>query len=309
MYEVQYVETFGAWKSLVSESFVPLHCEQVRPGNFAGRISGAQFGDIGVMEVAANAHSVCRTGELLEAGEAPQFKLNLQLDGHGLLLQGGRETMLRPGDMAIYDTDKPYTLLFEEDSRTLVLMFPQHLLGLPPGNASEITAVGFGRDNQLGSAISPFLTQLSQIFPKLDESIGRRLASNVVDLLGSVVASELHDLADVLDDGKSRQIRRIQQYIDQHLADVELNPGSIANAHFLSLRSLHSLFAETGHTVSEWIRLRRLERCRRDLADPLQLRVPVGAVGARWGLPDAAHFSRVFRMQYGCSPTAFRLSL
>ena len=309
MYEVECVESFGAWKSLVSESFVPLHCEQVRPGNFSGRISGAQFGDIGVMEVAANAHSVRRTGDLLDAGDAPQFKLNLQLGGHGLLLQGGRETLLRPGDMAIYDTEKPYTLLFEEDVRTLVLMFPQQLLGLPLGDASEITAVGFGNDNQLGSAVSPFLTQLSQIFPTLDEPMGRRLASNVVDLLGSVVASELHEHTDVLDDGKSRQIRRIQQYIDQHLADVELNPSTIANAHFLSLRSLHSLFAETGHTVSEWIRMRRLERCRRDLADPLQQRVPVGAIGARWGLPDAAHFSRVFRTHYGCSPTAFRLSV
>ena len=309
MYEIQCVESFGAWKSLVSESFVPLHCEQVRSGNFAGQIAGAQFGDVGVMEVAANAHAVRRTGDLLDAGDEPQFKLNLQLGGHGLLLQGGRETLLRPGDMAIYDTEKPYTLLFEEDVRTLVLMFPQHLLGLPAGDASEITAVGFGVENQLGAALSPFLTQLAQIFPRLEEPIGRRLASNIIDVLGTVLASELHERAGVLDGEKARLIRQIQDYIDQHLADIELSPGSIANAHFISLRSLHNLFADTGHTVSEWIRQRRLERCRRDLADPLQLRVPVGAIGARWGLPDAAHFSRVFRSFYGCSPTAFRLSI
>ncbi|PQZ85755.1 AraC family transcriptional regulator [Arthrobacter sp. MYb227] len=309
MYDVQRVESFGAWKSLVSESFVPLHCEQIRPGNFSGKIAGAQFGDVGVMEVAANAHLVRRTGDLLDAGDTPQFKLNLQLGGHGLLLQDGRETLLRPGDMAIYDTEKPYTLLFEEDSRTLVLMFPQHLLGLPAGDASEITAVGFGVENQLGAALSPFLTQLAHVFPRLEEPIGRRLASNVVDVLGTVLASELHERAGVLDGGKARHIRQIQDYIDRHLADSELSPGSIANAHFISLRSLHHLFAETGHTVSEWIRLRRLERCRRDLADPLQLRVPVGVIGARWGLPDAAHFSRVFRSFYGCSPTAFRLSI
>lgn len=58
--------------------------------------------------------------------------------------------------------------------------------------------------------------------------------------------------------------------------------------------------------MARWIRERRLERCRRDLLDPLHREVPVSAIGARWGLADPAHFSRLFRAEYGRSPTQYR---
>ena len=61
------------------------------------------------------------------------FKLNLQLEGTGLLIQDNREAVLRPGDLAIYDTNRPYTLAFEEQARMMVVMFPHDALSLPPG--------------------------------------------------------------------------------------------------------------------------------------------------------------------------------
>ncbi|WP_286166604.1 helix-turn-helix domain-containing protein [Arthrobacter sp. AQ5-05] len=303
---MQHVDSFGAWKALVSSAFVPLHSEPVRAGSFAGSIAGSQFGSVGVMEVEATAHVVRRTENLLAAGDQPQFKLNLQISGHGILLQDGRETLLRPGELAIYDTQRPYTLLFEEEFKTLVLMFPQQQLGLPATQVREMTATTIGTEHPLGRAITPFLGQLAGLLPHMQGPVGHRLATNAVDLLSTLLAAELHEHDGSAVDGHHRQIRSIQAYIDEHLSDPELCPGSIAEAQYVSLRSLHKIFAESGHTVAEWIRTRRLEQCRRDLSDPIQHHVPVGAVGARWGLPDAAHFSRVFRAAYGNSPSAFR---
>ena len=45
-------------------------------------------------------------------------------------------------------------------------------------------------------------------------------------------------------------------------------PERIAKAHFISTRYVHKLFQPEGTTVSAWIRSRRLEGARRDLADP-----------------------------------------
>jgi AraC-like DNA-binding protein len=72
------------------------------------------------------------------------------------------------------------------------------------------------------------------------------------------------------------------------------------------VRYLHRLFEAQDTTVAAWIRRRRLERCRRDLADPAFRGVPVSAVAARWGLPDPAHFSRLFRRTYGLPPAEYR---
>jgi AraC-like DNA-binding protein len=74
----------------------------------------------------------------------------------------------------------------------------------------------------------------------------------------------------------------------------------------MSVRSLYSLFEEQETSVAGWIRHRRLERCRRDLLDPARLAEPVSAVAARWGITNAAHFSRAFRAVYGTTPVDYR---
>jgi AraC-like DNA-binding protein len=58
--------------------------------------------------------------------------------------------------------------------------------------------------------------------------------------------------------------------------------------------------------VCDWIRAERLERCRSDLRDPAYADVSISAIASRWGLPSAPHFSRLFRLAYGCSPREFR---
>jgi AraC-like DNA-binding protein len=99
---------------------------------------------------------------------------------------------------------------------------------------------------------------------------------------------------------------RIRAFIEQRLADPELTPATIAAEHHISLRYLHKLFHGQGITVAGWIRDRRLERCRRDLADPTLTARPISAVAARWGFTNPAHFSQAFRAAYGLSPRQFR---
>jgi len=100
----------------------------------------------------------------------------------------------------------------------------------------------------------------------------------------------------------------VQAFIQQNLGDSGLTPAAIAAAHHISLRSLHQLFHDEGLTVAGWIRQRRLERCRRDLADPALAARPVAAIAARWGYPSAAEFSRAFRAAHGVPPAEYRRS-
>ena len=88
--------------------------------------------------------------------------------------------------------------------------------------------------------------------------------------------------------------------------DCDLAPGPVAAAHYISVRYLYRLFEAQGTTVAAWIRHRRLERCRADLADPALGSTPVSAVAARWGLPDSAHFNRLFKRAYGLPPAEYR---
>ncbi|MBR7673979.1 helix-turn-helix domain-containing protein, partial [Streptomyces daliensis] len=99
---------------------------------------------------------------------------------------------------------------------------------------------------------------------------------------------------------------RIHAFIERHLADPGLSPRTVAAAHKISVSYLYKLFNSHGTPVAAWIRHRRLEHCRRDLADPRLASLPVHAIATRWGFTHHAHFSRVFRAAYGIPPQELR---
>jgi AraC-like DNA-binding protein len=297
--------SFDHWRHLVAESFVPLAAETDHPDTFRGRMRSRVLDRLCIVEVSASGHSVHRTPALVAQPGQRYFKLNLQLEGTGLLIQDNREAVLRPGDLAIYDTNRPYTLAFEEQARMMVVMFPQESLSLPPDYVGQLSAVRLAAGHGLTSIVGPFITQLAGNLEALSGPSGSRLAANTLDLVSTMLHSEL-DLAP--DTMKPQMVlaTSVREYIDANLADPQLSPASIAAAHFISTRHLHSVFHESGTTVASWIRTRRLERVSRDLRDPLHSGTSVGAVAARWGFLDAAHFSRTFRDAFGESPSDWR---
>ncbi|MFI9122328.1 helix-turn-helix domain-containing protein [Streptomyces bikiniensis] len=100
---------------------------------------------------------------------------------------------------------------------------------------------------------------------------------------------------------------RISAYVQEHLGDPDLGPAHIAAAHHISVRHLHRVFRQYDTTVAEFVRARRLDKCRRDLADPFLREIPIHAVAARWGFVQPAAFSRLFRTNTGLTPTEYRV--
>ncbi|WP_102192446.1 helix-turn-helix domain-containing protein [Microbacterium aurantiacum] len=293
------------FRAAVSESFVPLQVSSVGADRLRGVIRGASVDEVHVNDVRATSHVVERTPELIARGDRSYFKVSLMLAGTGLLIQDDREAVLRTGDLAVYDTDRPYSLVFDDDFRTMVVMFPKHLISLPPDMIGQLTAVRISGQEGLGSLVVPYLTQLAGNLDQLAGTTGARLAHSALDLVTTVFTREL-GLDESSADPHRVLVQRIRAHIDRNLASTDLGPASIAAAHFISTRHLHGLFQEQGMTVSTWIRTRRLEQCRRDLLDPMLADRPVAAIAARWGFVDAAHFSRAFKAAFSVSPSEYR---
>lgn len=293
----------SAFRDAVNQSFVPLQVSATHAQRFHGVIRAAGVDDVHVTDVQATPHVVERTPQLIARDDRSFFKVSLMLAGRGLLIQDGREAVLEPGSLAVYDTSRPYSLVFDDEFRTMVAMFPRQLLTLPADLIGELTAVRISGREGLGAVVAPYLGQLADNLDQIAGTTGARLAHSALDLITTVFSHEL-GLDDAADPHRAL-MQRIRAHIDRNLG-ADLSPASIAAAHYISTRHLHGLFREQGTTVSTWIRMRRLECCRRDLCDPLQAHRPVAAIGARWGFPDAAHFSRVFKSIYGTSPSEYR---
>jgi AraC-like DNA-binding protein len=294
----------SGFRAAVNDSFVPLQVSSAHPDGFRGIIRGAQVDELHITDVRATEHVVERTPELIARGDSPYFKVSMMLAGSGMLIQDGREALLGPGDLAIYDTDRPYTLAFDDTFRTMVMMVPRHLVAVPSEVLGQLTAVRMSGSEGVGALVAPYLSQLADNLDQVVGATGARLLHSAVDLLTTVFTRELG--LDAANDPHRALVQRIHAHIDRNLGSPQLGPSSIAAAHFISTRHLHGLFREQGTTISTWIRMRRLQQCQRTLVDPASAARPVAAIAAQWGFPDAAHFSRVFKATFGVSPSEFR---
>lgn len=297
-----------AWRSVINGSFVPLQIDELDGAPFHGHLERAVVGEVSVFEIHATPHVVRRTQALIDQADGRFYKLSLQLSGPAVLEQDGRTVQLRPGDIAIYDTHRPYRLTYPERNRAMVIMFPHEAVDLPPDEIAQVTAVGFPSDQGLGRVINPFFVELGRNMDQLTGAHASRLVHSALDLLVTMLSQELRQVRRG-EQGPARSLaREVREYILARLGDPALSPDSIAAAHYISTRHLYTIFSAEGATVSAWIRERRLEHIRRDLADPVLDERPVSAIATRWGLVDAAHFSRLFKAEFGISPTGYRES-
>lgn len=302
-----FAESLGAFRSMVSSSFVPLRITADQPEPFMARMASADADSVVFTEVAAHPHLVERTPETIADGGSGYYKVSLLLSGSSILVQDGRELVMQAGDLSVYDTSRPYSLLFGEEFRNLIMMFPKDRLDLPIPFTEQLTAVSLGREHSgLAPVVTAFLSQFPAQLTQLDERVRAKLAHTSLDLMGTLFSSIL-DADPAARDPHQVLLQKITRHIDANLAAPDLSPGSIAAAHYISTRHLHALFRQADTTVSTWIRERRLERCRADLIDPVLADRTVSAIAARWGFTDAAHFSRVFKSAYGVSPSELRL--
>jgi AraC-like DNA-binding protein len=236
-------------------------------------------------------------------------KVHVMARGRGVVRQDGREADLGSGDLAFVDLSRPAHWDMSP-MRCVVIGFPRRLLPLDANDTARLTAVRVRGDRGVGRLASSLARQLPR---QLDDggtasaANTSRLGTAVLDLLTVALASQIGGGDDVPAETQRRALLvRIRAFIEERLSDPGLSPAVIAAAHHMSVRSLYKLFEDEETTVASWIRRRRLERCRRDLLDPGQRTVPVSTIGARWGLTNAAHFSRVFRAVYGMAPVDYR---
>ena len=298
-------ESFVGWQRDVARSFLPLRLSLPTSGTFSARLRAAGSETLHLAEISASSHTVERTKDLIADSGADYFKLSFQISGTGLMVQGNRELVLRPGEMTIYDTAKPYSLVFEDDFRFLVAMFPRHAVQFRRQDVEELSAIRMDGTTGVGSLVSTFLTGLSQNLGGLSGPTGSRLSQIGLDLIAALVDDRLSE-AEV--GTKSALKRQIYAYMLDNLWDPDIDPAGIAAANFISVRFLHTLFQEEGATVAAWIRQQRLERCRQELRDPSLAHLSVSEIAARWGMHDAGHFSKMFRASYQLTPSQWRSS-
>jgi AraC-like DNA-binding protein len=298
--EVAAGERFAFWREVNSKLWVPyeLRCDPQVESGFRAQVGISDFGPVQTTLMTTMPHAVHRTPKLIRQADPEVFKLGCIVRGGGMMTQDGRRADLGAGDLVLFDTSRPYLAEHAPhipEFQLLLLRFPRSLLPLPARDLRRLSAVRIPGEKGIGALSSQFLLQLAQRMHELSPSDTARLSTLTLDQ--SAVPPHTRRRALMV---------QIHAFIRDNLGDPNLSPDMIAAAHHISLRYLHKLFQQDGHTVAGWIRTRRLEQCRRDLANPQLAARPIHAIASWWGFISPARFSQAFRNAYGLSPRQYR---
>jgi AraC-like DNA-binding protein len=269
------------------------------------------FVDLGMVRIAcARGRSVdgevVRTPRLIRRSDPELCKIDLQLHGRAVVEQDDRQAELDAGEFSFVDMSRPSHLAGELNSVAAV-MFPRSLLPLRYQDTRQLTGVRFGAQEPTSALVSVLVGQVVDRFERYTQPAGVQIGTAIFDLIMAALSDRLDRPDAVSPDTRLHALTwRVKNYVEQRLGDHQLSPVEVAAAHHISLRYLYRIFEAEQTTVGAWIRGRRLDRCRRDLADPALRGRPVSAVGARWGFVDATHFGRAFRSRYGVTPSEYR---
>jgi AraC-like DNA-binding protein len=185
------------------------------------------------------------------------------------------------------------------------------MLPLRAGKISKLFAARISSGEGVGALLAQYLRRLVQHPEQYAAADARHLGNVAVDLIAATFAQQLDIETALPIEIQHRALRaRIDDFIEQNLGHQDLTPQSVAAEHGISLRTLHRLFQAEETTVAELIRKRRLERCRRDLTNPLLAGRPIYLIAAHCGFLTSgrsnANFSNMFRTAYGMSPRDYR---
>ncbi|RAY13796.1 AraC family transcriptional regulator [Actinomadura craniellae] len=305
--DVPDTERFAYFREIVFRESSPMDVACARPAGFSARLRRVDLGPVTVMALATRTPECCevrRDPALIRRSDPDAYRLVVNLRGHGTLVHNGRQISLAPGTLTLLDTSLPF---HGERSpgvdRCLFVRIPRDLLPLPARTIRQVVGAELDGRSGVGALLTDVAVRTVQDAEHYRPACAHRLSAALVDLLEALLAQELEATASSPQDAL---FHRIEAFVHDRLGDPALSPGTIAAAHHISTRSLHALFRARGLTVAGHVRARRLDRCHRDLADPLLAGRPVHAIAARWGFTDAAHFSRTFKAAYGTSPRAVR---
>ena len=292
------------WRDLIRDNFVALDVHADRDTAFTGSVRTEQLGHLKVASVESGPQDCRRTPCLARRDGHAYLQVGLLSRGGATVAQDGRQAVLRPGDFAVYETDRPFHWALHGGWQLLVFTWPRASVAVTDTASQQLTARALAGDVGLGAIVGRLLRDLVAAPPALSPTGSTRLADEVAELVTTVAGESVRPTGPSA--ASDDLLRRIDAHIVERLADARLSAATIAAAHFISTRHLHRLFAQRGGTVGQRIQRLRLERCRRDLLDRDSGDRSVASIARRWGFADAPSFSRAFRSAYGLSPSECR---
>lgn len=278
--------------------------------SFNGHLELGRFGAFDIAGVASNVEKIEKTSRDVSRSDDANLFLILGVEGEAVLEQDGANARLGVGDMCLIDSRRPSEFRYKSGFKQISVHLPEmRTREMFCNRELPVAKILKYQENALLRECVVNMYERAQTgtaLPNVSVESADRLAQNedCLHLLRQLVFGGSFNAED--GDVGVNQYKRVNQYIEDNLYDPDLNLDKIADACFITRRSLCRLFERAGLSPFAWIRMRRLERARTDIMNCKDGETCTDIAFA-YGFNSSPHFSRVFKNKFGLPPKKLQM--
>jgi AraC-like DNA-binding protein len=297
--DVEPRRAFDYWSDTIFRSL--LEIDSPSRAHFRARMDQRDFGPATLFRTSVDVQTARRTRSRIVRESVPGYVLVHMCACEMGLTQRDRVTRLGPGDTALVDMGSPYVLECFTETRSLMLHFQKDWLKTWLPAPEAIAAVPFhaspGWSGVLAASMASLDTTYDEPLALPPGAVAEQLAALLALAAGPKVRAS---------SASAKLFERIRRTIQDRCHEPGLDPSAVAEAHAISKRYLHHVFATAATTFGAELMRLRLEQAQRLLGDARYDTLSISEISARCGFMEPSHFARRFRRAFGQGPSQFR---
>ncbi len=300
------IDRLEAWHAALS----PFNDIRVRPEkrhDFHAATSYWSLGRVVLTKSVASEVQLVRTNAQAARDQLDHEVVVVFQSGQSSTTSRGTRYDLAAGDVAFANLRNGYDfrIISPDTARWCELI-------LPPDLRDRLAELGSG-EAVVGAEPTPQTRLLGQFICSVAEQLPQLAAADLpmieqalLCLMAAARCDASAPAARLSEAGRQTVDRaRAVAMIDRELFSARLTADRVCDVTGISRSSLYRLF-EADNGVASYIRIRRLDALRRDLADPRKQHQTVAQLSEQRGFHSHSTLNRAFRRRFGCTPQEVR---
>lgn len=218
---------------------------------------------------------------------------------------GDAENQLyRPGDIFVLDATRT-TDSWTDDFRNLTLWIPRQMLESSMPDPDALHGRVIRRESPSAAILRNYLQSVHEQAAFMSKPEADTLVQPTLELVQSVLDATPDTREQVKSTINAATLLSVKRYIRDNLDSDKLTLDNIAGAVHVSRATLYRVCQPLGG-VQHYIQQQRLRAVLSRLTDPNLLHLSIAQIAGFWGFHDASSFNRMFRREFGMSPSEAR---
>ncbi|SEG81512.1 helix-turn-helix transcriptional regulator [Marinobacterium lutimaris] len=297
-------QRFQYWDQFNASHFVGIRCSSYVPEGLAATQHSLHLDGMKLNWIEGNGHVVERDLTLVQAEPKESVLVSIGMGKNAFFHQGKSCEMLEGQYALLYRTDRPYLVGFTDQMHQLTIDIPLEKFHQHSQYSFDSPLRIDTHDRLVNLLIRSLYRQVNRFMQTPDAGEAEAFQRQAWRLIDAMLVRQ-NSAGDASSVAMHHRLMA-KQYMDENLGRADLGVEEVAAALGITSRHLNRLFSEEALTPRQYLLDQRLQQAWALLTDPRRNGYGIADVAYQCGFSSQAYFARVFRRQFGLTPTDAR---